>query len=208
MDDKDYLPSTLPLELDEEALEKLSLYLDQLVAWNKVLNLSAFDNRGKIVQELIADSFYLADFLNSIFEKNSSPISADLGAGAGLPGIPLRIVWHMGTYTLVEAREKRALFLTNVLSRLKLPRTRVFRGMAEKFFQTQDEKINCILSRAFMPWPKLGMFCHPHLADSGFLIIMANQPPPTETIGWSLVRDYSYPVGEKTRYFWALRKNE
>lgn len=207
MADKDYLPSWLPLEADAAALEGLSLYLDQLLAWNKVLNLSSFNNRQKIIQELIADSFYLADFLKNLLGKDASPLTADLGSGAGLPGIPLRLVWSAGDYTLVEAREKRALFLANVLSRLRLPRTYVFRGMAEKFFQGLDRKLDCIVSRAFMPWPKLGVFCGPHLDSSGFLIVMANQPPPKDAAGWSAARDYSYPIGDRTRYFWALRKD-
>ncbi len=206
MSDKNFLPSDLPLRLDEETLKGLSIYLDQLLAWNKVLNLSAFNNREKIMQELIADSFYLADFLTGILGEDARPFTADLGAGAGLPGIPLRLVWRAGTYTLVEAREKRALFLTNVLSRLKLPDTFVFRGMAEKFFQSADRKINCIVSRAFMPWPKLGAFCYPHLDESGFLIIMANQKAPDKLDNWLLASEYSYPVGERTRYFWAVRK--
>lgn len=207
MADKDYLPSGLPLEMDAAALEGLSLYLDQLVAWNKVLNLSAFNNRQKIIQELIADSFYLADFLENLFGKDACPQTADLGSGAGLPGIPLRLVWSAGRYTLVEAREKRALFLANVLSRLKLTRTYVFRGMAEKFFQSLDKNLDCIVSRAFMPWPKLGVFCRPRLSGAGFLIVMANQPPPKDADGWGLARDYSYPIGERTRYFWAMRKD-
>ena len=40
-----------------------------------------------------------------------SPETWDLGAGAGIPGIPLRLVWDSGTFTLVEVREKRVLFL-------------------------------------------------------------------------------------------------
>lgn len=208
MSDLDYLPTSLPFEVDKYALNGLSVYLDQLVAWNKVINLSAFSNREKIMRELIVDSFYLANFLEGFFAKDASPLSADLGAGAGLPGIPLRLLWKAGSYTLVEAREKRSLFLTNVLSRLKLERTNVFHGTAEKFFAMQDDvkKPDCIISRAFMPWPKLGSLCAPHLDDNGLLIVMANQKAPADLGMWRLFQDYSYPVEDKSRYLWALKK--
>lgn len=204
----DYLPHSLPIEVDEPALDGLSAYLDQLLAWNKVINLSAFADREKIMRELIVDSFYLAHFLDALFPKNSAPLSVDLGAGAGLPGIPLRLIWKAGSYTMVEAREKRSLFLTNILSKLKLERTGVFHGTVEKFFIMQDpvKKADCIISRAFMPWPKLGDLCAPHLADEGLLIVMANQKAPQNLGSWLLFQDYSYPVADRLRYFWALRK--
>lgn len=201
------LPS-LPYEVDKTSLDGLSAYLDLLVTWNRVINLSAFDSREKIFSELIVDSFYLADFLDTLFPKNAMPLSADLGAGAGLPGIPLRLLWKAGSYTMVEPREKRSLFLTNALSRLKLERTNVFRGTAEKFFAIHDaiKKPDCIISRAFMPWPKLASLCEPHMENNGLLIVMANQKAPANLDRWQLFQDYSYPVADKIRYFWALRK--
>lgn len=204
MADKDFLPKDLPLAPCAEALQGLGEYLDMLAAWNKSLNLTGFDDRARIMRELIADSFYLAHFMSALFVKGAQPFSADLGAGAGLPGIPLRLVWHAGSYTMVEAREKRALFLINALSRLKLPDTFVFRGKAEKFFQAAGRKMDCIVSRAFMPWPKLGEFCRPHLAKGGFLIVMANEKAPKDPGPWRAAEEYPYASGNRTRWFWAL----
>ena len=112
-----------------------------------------------------------------------------------------------GSYIMVEAREKRSLFLTNVLARLKIPATSVFQGRVEKFFSPPRPAADCILSRAFMPWPRLEAFARPFLKDDGSLIIMANQPPPADLSGWRLSQDFSYPVGERQRHFWALRKD-
>lgn len=81
---------------------------------------------------LVVDSLHLADFLVQDWAMET-PLSGepdcwDLGSGAGLPGLPLRMLWQQGTYWMVEAREKRALFLSTVLARFPLPETRVFRG--------------------------------------------------------------------------------
>lgn len=206
--DASFLPAQLRGRLDAPGWKALSIYVDQLLAWNRVLNLSGFETRERIFQELVADSFHLADFLDALFPEATDPRTVDLGAGAGLPGIPLRLLWHAGHYTMVEAREKRALFLSNVLSRLKLPDTQVFRGRAEIFLPraSSENKLDCVLSRAFMPWPKLAAFCAPFLADTGFLIIMSNQKAPESMAGWTLYQTFSYPSRDRSRYLWALRK--
>ena len=63
---------------------------------------------------LLADSFYLDQFMNGL-DLPANPEIWDLGSGAGLPGIPLRIIRQDGIYRMVEAREKRALFIANAL---------------------------------------------------------------------------------------------
>lgn len=203
MSDANFLPDDLPVMPGEEAVALLSSYLDMLVAWNRALNLVGCGNRKAIVSNLIGDSFHLAYFLDDILKNNDDPEIADLGAGAGLPGIPLRMVWQKGSYAMVEIREKRALFLSNVLSRLKLPRTRIFRGAAEKFLAAGAPP-DCILSRAFKPWPEMLKMCAPRLAPAGLVVIMANQPPPNSVDGWETAAAYSYKTGAKTRWFWAM----
>lgn len=207
MSETNFLPEGLPVTPGKQALASLSDYLDMLVAWNRALNLVGCGDRKVIATNLIGDSFHLAYFLDGILENNAAPKVADLGAGAGLPGIPLRMVWQKGSYTMVEIREKRALFLSNVLSRLKLPRTQIFRGAAEKYL-TANAGPDCILSRAFKPWPEMLTMCAPYLADAGFLVIMANQPPPNCVDGWEIAGAYEYKAGAKTRWFWALSTKE
>ena len=206
----DLPPELLPSALGEEGRASLSAYLDLLIAWNKALNLSAFHDRETIMRELIGDSFHLAALLESLFPQQAAPFTADLGAGAGLPGIPLRLLWQAGDYVMIEAREKRALFLANALARLKLPGARVFRGRAEAFFasEARQRPLDCVVSRAVMPWPKLGRFCRPSLAEHGLLIVMANQKAPEALDGWRLIEDRPSPAAGKTRHLWALRKSD
>lgn len=190
--------------------ERLGRYLDLLCAWNGAINLTGARNREDILTRLIPDSFHLAAFLRSaplagMAAGTDGPRVWDLGAGAGLPGIPLRMVWERGVYTLVEVREKRALFLANALAALGLPRTGVFRGPAERLFGAEPAGAECIVSRAFLPWPKLLAFCRPALKPGGVVIICASEASPALPAPWKLVGEASYAVAGTRRWFWAVR---
>ncbi|QJB56399.1 RsmG family class I SAM-dependent methyltransferase [Pseudodesulfovibrio sp. zrk46] len=194
--------------------DSLAGYLDQLIKWNKKMNLVGPSHWRDVFETLMVDSLYLADFLSGL-KLNDAPLSLDLGAGAGLPGIPLRALWHDGSYWLVEVREKRSLFMRSVLGRLKLADTNVFHGKAEDALDRLAESGNAatadlILSKAFMPWPKLLDFVTPMLHPTGVLVILSNDPAPNEDElpeGWTLGDVAAYPAAGKEHYFWSLRKN-
>jgi 16S rRNA (guanine527-N7)-methyltransferase len=192
---------------DGDILDNLAVYLELLVHWNKAFNLVGPAIWQKIFTCLAADSLYLADFLARL-PWPAHPQIWDLGSGAGLPGIPLRLFWPRGEYWMVERREKKALFISSVLARLKLKDTSVFRGPVKDFFATRTAvhgKADGIVSRAFKPWPELLAMTTPHLSPGGRLIILASQkiphilPPP-----WLPTDSYSYRVAGKKRFFWIL----
>jgi 16S rRNA (guanine527-N7)-methyltransferase len=192
----------------EDALAPLDAYLSLLMRWNRVMNLVGAKNWREALR-LAADSFFLARFLERL-ALPARPLTWDLGAGAGLPGIPLRMVWQAGEYHMVEIREKRAAFLHAALALLTLPRTSVVHERADFFFArmlAQQRPADCILSRAFMPWEKLLPFVADGLAPDGCICIAAMRPPP-ETLPepWRPVAEYAYEIDGAQRFFWALRQ--
>lgn len=191
--------------LPDDAVPVLVGYLAELHRWNKVMNLVGARHEAPIF-ELFMDSFHLADFLHTL-SLPDNPECRDLGAGAGLPGIPLRAVWNTGQYTLIESREKRALFLKNILARFPLPGTTVFHGRAEQF---QGQPADIILSRAFMPPETLLPFVQPMLAPGGLLILLLNALLAPELLnqhGWTRVAAKTYTVGSNPRVFEAVQPN-
>ena len=188
---------------------RVGRYAGMLAAWNEAINLTGAGTPADILEQLIPDSFELAAFLSSGPLADAAgpdgPRVWDLGAGAGLPGIPLRMVWERGDYTLVEVREKRALFLANALAQLELPRTAVWRGPAERLFEERPHGADIILSRAFMPWEKLPDFCAPGLAPGGVLVIFGAGPCGGLPAPWRLLTERAYTVGGSRRWLWALR---
>ena len=192
------------VNLPSGALEPLAAYLNMLCRWNGVMNLTGAHSWQEIFLMLVLDSFHLANFLDGQ-NMPDAPLTWDLGAGAGLPGIPLRMVWTRGSYHMVEARQKRALFLSNVLAQLDLPDTHVFRGTVQDFFSRQARPADCIVSRAFLPWPELLGLVLPHLQTGGMLVVMASAPAPKSLPNpWQMRDTYPYPAPEKKRWLWAL----
>jgi len=205
--------------LTPEQAQGLSHYLTMLLKWNRAMNLIGRADWPDVFRDLAADSLHLAGFLAQL-NLPEAPLTLDLGAGAGLPGIPLRVMWTAGDYVLVELREKRAVFLTQAVAALKLPRTRVRHGRAESLPDDAEiGRADVVLSRAFMPWPQLLPLAAGLLGASGVLVIMANEPPPDDLAaqtptptqdapgaGFRVVQTLAYPSQERTRYFWALVK--
>ncbi len=182
---------------DEEA-RLLSVYLGLLVKWNSRMNLVGPSAWPEILETLIQDSWHLSDLLQTVAPQPGQTL--DLGAGAGLPGIPLRVFWQPGEYYLVEPRQKRALFMEQAVAHMRLPRTKVVCARMEALPQARREA-DLIVSRAFMPWQKLLGEVKSFLAPQGRVLVMSNEASAETVDGYSLelVRDYT--VAGKKRYF-------
>lgn len=212
------MPSfNIPLELIEKEVaasvsatttqqKQLSLYIFELLKWNETINLTAVRSPDRLLASFILESSLLASFLTALPFSEHARI-CDLGAGAGLPGIPLRIFSSKGIYTLIEIRQKRAIFLSHVLSKLALPRTYLYHGSFEEYF-AHHEKADLLLSKAFMPWPRLLTQATTLLAPSGILLILAREEPPKNLLPWRLIQSEKYQILHKDHWFWALQLSE
>ena len=150
---------------------------------------------------LVVDSLHLGRFLREDVEYSTAPCCWDLGSGAGLPGLPLRMIWQEGDYWMVEAREKRALFLSTVLAKYPLPGTHVFRGRAEAFMAGPPARTaDLIVSRAFMPWPGV--------LELVVLLLRERlqESPDWEQAAqnWRIAGQYTYTASRTQRYLYAL----
>ncbi|MDQ7830449.1 MAG: class I SAM-dependent methyltransferase [Desulfovibrionaceae bacterium] len=196
----------------------LAVYLEVLTAWNRRVNLVGRIAWTEILDDLAVDSLHLAAFLESppvaglLDAAGGVPLCLDFGAGAGLPGIPLRILWPRGDYVLIEVRAKRAVFLAEALARLSLPRTTVFSGRAEaapgRLVSPDRPGLVLCLSRAFLPWPKFLEFVAAHLGGLGRPLAVltmtggrpADDPGAVDGSGWAIHAESAYAVLGKTRY--------
>jgi 16S rRNA (guanine527-N7)-methyltransferase len=196
--------ATLPVAVPETALSPLTAYLALLMQWNAAINLVGPSHWETALHTLIADSFFLADFLAAL-PLPAHPQCWDVGAGAGLPGIPLRMVWREGDYTMVEAREKRALFLRTALACCGLERTYVKRGRAEHVLPAAGADL--LLSRAFMPWREMLSLASSRLTEKGLVVLLLSDPLPSVPTGWTTSASRGYACAGHRRCFWALRRS-
>lgn len=199
------LARDLGRELAAPQAAALAAYLTVLMQWKDSVNLVSARDWPDALANLVADSWHLADFLGGL-GLPGAPRCLDLGAGAGLPGLPLRAFWAPGRYLLVEPRRKRVAFMRTALGRMGLAGTEVRACRAEEL-PGADLPADLVLSRAFMPWRELLDFVRPMLAPGGVCVVMANQDAPAPADlppGWGLRARADYPSGAGRRYFWAL----
>ncbi len=148
----------LKLALADSDLEKLIAYINLLRRWNATHNLTALDDREKILTHHLLDSL-------SIAPHTRGPAAMDVGSGAGFPGAVLALVHPDEHWTLVESRSKKAGFLREVKARLGIRNLSVFEGRVEDY--RADENFDTLTARAVTSLASLlkmtAHLCHPRL---------------------------------------------
>jgi len=129
-------PFTGDVELPADMLEQFRLYLDLLLRWNARVNLTAVRDPEQIVTRHFGESLFAARMLDP--QAGGPSALADVGSGAGFPGIPVKLWAPHLELTLIESHNKKATFLREALRTLKLDRAQVFCGRAEQWGQTAD----------------------------------------------------------------------
>lgn len=123
-------------ELAPDLLGKLDVYLELLMLWNARVNLTAIRDPEQIVTRHFGESLFAA---RQLFDPAAPPLAlADVGSGAGFPGVPMKLWSPHLRLTLIESQNKKATFLREVIRALELPEAEVFCGRAEQWGKTAD----------------------------------------------------------------------
>jgi 16S rRNA (guanine527-N7)-methyltransferase len=130
-------PFTREDEPSPALVEDLSSYLDLLLKWNARVNLTAIRAPEQIVTRHFGESLFAAQLLFRNDGERSLTV-ADVGSGAGFPGIPLKLWAPQVQLTLIESQNKKATFLREVVRALTLERSEVFIGRAEEWGKLAD----------------------------------------------------------------------
>lgn len=141
------LESLFALRLDPVQRRRVAGYVELLDRWNRRVNLTAVNGLEERLRLLFFESFWLADR----FLKDARRV-ADVGTGAGFPGLPAKIFLPSLELILIEPNHKKATFLKEVLRRLDL-QAEVFEGRGEDY--PSWEGVEIALMRALKPAPTL-----------------------------------------------------
>jgi len=161
----------LGLDLSEAQQSKLLDFLDLLLKWNRVYNLTAItDHRSGVVRHLL-DSLAIAPYIEG--ER-----LLDVGSGGGLPGIPLAIVYPNKEFTLLDSNSKKTRFLVQAKGELGLDNLNVVHSRIEEF--SPERPFDMILSRAFASLKDIVTLTGRLLADEGRVMAMKGQIDATE----------------------------
>jgi 16S rRNA (guanine527-N7)-methyltransferase len=140
------LAAAAPLILDRPITDRevhaFDKYLELLLKWQRVQRLIGSSDPEWIVENLFLDSLL---FLRVLPREIQS--AADLGSGAGLPGLPIKIVRPELRITLIESRARRVSFLAAVVRELALEGVRLMNARAEDVAAGHQETFGAVLIR-------------------------------------------------------------
>lgn len=170
--------AALGVEVSAEGVGRLLAYQAELLKWNARVNLTA------ITDPVEAAEKHLLDSLSVVPEVQGATDLLDLGAGAGLPGIPLAVALPTLKATLVDAVEKKVSFMkvgavkAGVAGRVRAVHVRA-QGRPE------EEKLplaSVVISRAFMDVGPFLLLAKAYVAPGGRVVTMLGRTPPDDEL--------------------------
>lgn len=175
------------LRIDPAHAPKLLDYLALLVRWNRTYNLTAIRDPREMVVKHLLDSLSMHAHVAGIAARGGA--LADLGTGAGLPGIPLALVHPGLQVTLVESAGKKARFMREAIRTLGLPNARVIEARIEAV--DAAGAFDAITARALATLPLLVELGGRLLTPDGVLLAMKGLVPVDEIAalppGWQVI---------------------
>lgn len=161
----------LGVALAPEALDAFGVYLDELVRWNRKLNLTAVDDPPAVVDKHFVDSLAVAPWVGDSL--------LDVGTGAGFPGMAIKIARPAVRVVLVDGSSKKISFLKALLARLGTAGAEARAMRAEG--HPEAERLGTfatVISRAVEGPREWLPRAAPYLAPGGRVIAMLGKPLP------------------------------
>ena len=198
-------------------LEQFETYFKELVSWNEKMNLTGITEREQVYTKHFYDSLSLSFYYDM---KNVSTI-ADIGSGAGFPGIPLKICFPHLKLTIIDSLAKRITFLQHIVDELGLTNVELIHGRAEDLGRKSGyrDHFDLVTARAVAKLALLNEFCLPFVRVGGTFAAMKGSDPADELqeatrsfkeLKGKLisVNPFSLPVEESDRHIILISKKE
>ncbi|CAJ1317285.1 16S rRNA (guanine(527)-N(7))-methyltransferase RsmG [Paenibacillus nuruki] len=166
------------IEINEQQLEQFEGYYQELITWNEKMNLTGITDRDQVYNKHFYDSISLAFYM----DLNEIQTLADIGSGAGFPGIPLKIMFPHIQLRIIDSLNKRIQFLQSVVNRLGLQNVELIHGRAEEWGQKEGyrDHHDLVTARAVAKLSVLNEFCLPFVKTGGTFAAMKGIDPAEE----------------------------
>lgn len=157
--------------LPAAARGKLSSLLDELLKWNAAYNLTAITDREQMVTHHLLDSLSVQPWLHG-------DTVADVGTGAGFPGLPLAIVDPARRFTLIDSNNKKIRFVSHAARTLGLSNVTAVHARSESF--KPEKPFDTVIARAFAALPELLKLVAPLCGPETRVLAMKGKRPDDE----------------------------
>lgn len=159
------------ISLSDQQKDQFESYFKLLVEWNEKINLTAITDKEEVYLKHFYDS--LAPILERHIENHSIKL-LDIGAGAGFPSLPMKIIFPNLDVTIIDSLNKRITFLNHLAEELGLTNVHFYHGRAEDFGQDKDFRgqFDVVTARAVARLQVLSELTIPFLKLNGRLIAL------------------------------------
>ena len=190
------------LDLPDDRVAALA-ELSRLVArWAERINLTAHRSPEAVARRLVLDAAALGAALPVVPPRTL----ADLGSGAGFPGLPLAILWPACQVTLVDSRERRHHFQRTAIRALDLSNARAVRGRAESLDPVPHQ---IVVAQAMAQPAEVLQWMRRWTTPDGWLVLAQSDPAPSVEapagVRFESIRRYQVPLGGASRSLWLGR---
>lgn len=203
------------IHLDDRQLEQFEIYFRELVDWNEKMNLTGITEREAVYTKHFYDSISLAFYADMDQVSNL----ADIGSGAGFPGIPLKICFPHLRLTIIDSLQKRINFLQHLCESAGLQQVELIHGRAEEVGRKPGyrDSYDLVTARAVAKLAVLNEFCLPFTRKGGIFTAMKGIDPTEELeeAAFSLkelngkvreVQAFQLPIEESARHIILIDK--
>jgi 16S rRNA (guanine527-N7)-methyltransferase len=171
--------------LSTQVIESYLLYIEELKRWNTRVNLTALTEDLEIGVKHFLDSLTVAPYLHGAKRV------LDIGAGAGFPGLPLKILSPAIELLLLEASQKKVFFLRSIVRILKLEGVEIIHGRAEasEIKKRYAGSFDLVLSRALADLPNSLHLALPYAQKGGHIVGMRGKKGEEEAreVDWDVL---------------------
>ena len=212
--DFNQLLANININLSEYQLKQFHDYFEFLVSYNEKVNLTAITEETEVYIKHFYDSLLLAKSI----DLNEVKTLCDVGSGAGFPSIPLKIAFPHLKITIIDALDKRWVFLKELAKLLNLENIELVHSRAEDYAKAHREVFDVVTARAVARENILNELCIPLTRVDGHFISMKgknadeelNEGKSLEILKGKIVdrKDYYLPEEESKRVLVVIKHYE
>jgi 16S rRNA (guanine527-N7)-methyltransferase len=182
----------LGVQLDESRIKQFGVYLDEILKWNARINIMGRVTDSDIVKNHFLDALSIVPVLHKYGLAAGRLI--DVGSGAGLPGIALKIALPEINLTLLDSSEKKTEFMRHACHLIDI-KTETVCGRAESVAKmaTFSEQFDAATARAVAKPEELKGLCIPFLKPGGLLILPVSSATAKENASTGSLKEIIMP---------------
>ena len=201
----------LGVDYDEDKLNKLDMYYEMIIKYNKVMNLTGITDKNQVYLKHFYDSLTILHSIN----LNEYETFCDIGTGAGFPGLVIKIFYPHLKVTLVDSLNKRIKFLDDVIEELKLTDIETVHSRIEDYAHNNKDKFDIVTARAVAPLNILLEYAIPITEVNSYFIAMKGKREDVNTYNNALkvlkseiisIKDFQLPIENSDRTIYKIKK--